>query len=216
VAYVPEWEPLANALTRVMASGVNEQQAKADICNAVADRKIVARVVIDKSHLLDGGRTFSGGNVGIPPRLNATDFDWAQSRPFKQWSIGPVPPQHYTWIGGWQDRPISLIELSTADVRAVLCEASGTAADAVTTQRPGSTKTSKAKSKTSRNRTKPMQYQIKTAVTALAKEHGGKFPPDDMPVFARDRLITKWLAGGDDPVKPSTRTLREYFKQKQS
>jgi hypothetical protein len=123
VAYDPEWEPLANALIRVMASGVNEQQAKADICNAVADRQIVARVVIDKSHLLDGGRTFSGGNVGIPPRLNATDFDWAQSRPLKPWSIGPMHGQHYTWLGGWQDRPISLIELSTADVRDVLCNA---------------------------------------------------------------------------------------------
>ena len=127
VAYVPDWEPLANALTRVMASGVNEQQAKADICNAVADRKIVVRVVIEKSYLPDGGRTFSGGNVGIPPHLNATDFDWAHSRPLKPWPFGPVGPQNYTWFGGWQDRPISLIELSTADVRAVLCETLGTA-----------------------------------------------------------------------------------------
>lgn len=123
MAYVLEWEPLANALTRVMASGVTEQQAKADICNAVADRKIVARVVIDKSHLLDGGRTFSGGNVGIPPRLNATDFDWAQSRPLKPWSIGPMRGEHYAWLGGWEERPISLIELSTENVCEVLCNA---------------------------------------------------------------------------------------------
>jgi Bacterial regulatory proteins, gntR family len=121
VAYVPEWEPLAKALTRVMTSGVNEQQAKIDICNAVADHKIAVRVVIEKSHQFDGGKTYSAGNVGVPPRLDPVDFDWTHSRPLKPWSIGPVPPQHYTWISPWQDRPISLIELSTADVNSVFC-----------------------------------------------------------------------------------------------
>ena len=120
VAYVPEWEPLAKALTRVKAFGGNEQQAKADICNAVADRKIAIRVVIDESHRLDGGKAFSGGNVGVPPRLDPADFDWARSRPFKPWSIGPMPGQHYNWLSGWEDRPISLIELSTADVNNVV------------------------------------------------------------------------------------------------
>jgi len=58
-------------------------------------------------------------------------------------------------------------------------------------------------------RAKPVQYQIGKAVEALAKERG-KFPPDGMPIFERDRLITEWLAGGDDPV-PSKRSLRYYF-----
>jgi hypothetical protein len=72
------------------------------------------------------------------------------------------------------------------------------------------------KDKTVRHtRTKPVQYQIQKAVEALAKEkqYGGKFPPDSMPVFERDRLIKEWLDGGDDPVKPSKRTLREYFNK---
>jgi len=116
VAYVPEWEPLAKALTRVKVFGGNEHQAKADICNAVSDRKIAIRVVIDDRHRLDGGKTYSGGNVGVPPRLNPADFDWARSRPINPWSIGPMPGQHYGWLSGWEDRPISLIELSTAEV----------------------------------------------------------------------------------------------------
>jgi hypothetical protein len=62
-------------------------------------------------------------------------------------------------------------------------------------------------------RTKPVQYQIEKAVEALSKEHGGKFPPDSMPVFERDRLITEWLAMDDAPVKPSKRTLRDYFSK---
>lgn len=63
-------------------------------------------------------------------------------------------------------------------------------------------------------RTKPAQLHIQRAVDALAKEHGGKFPPLSMPVFARDRLILEWLAGDDEPVKPpSKRILRDYFNK---
>lgn len=66
-------------------------------------------------------------------------------------------------------------------------------------------------------RTKPVQYQIGKAVEALAKEHGGEFPPGNMPVSERDRLITEWLAGGDDPVRvPSKRSLRDYFNKKRT
>jgi hypothetical protein len=70
---------------------------------------------------------------------------------------------------------------------------------------------------TLRKRTKPVQYQIGKAVEALAKGHGGKFPPDNMPVLERDRLITEWLAGGDDPVRmPSRRSLRDYFNKERT
>lgn len=114
VAYIPEWESLADALTRVMAFGGNEQQAKADICNAVADHKIVIRVS-------DGEETYPGDNVRVPRRLTPIDFDWVQSRPVKPWFIGPMPGQHYYWTGS--NRPISLIELSTAAVQEILCNA---------------------------------------------------------------------------------------------
>jgi hypothetical protein len=116
VAYVPDWEPLADALKRVMAAGISEDQAKPDLCNAVADRKICVRVTLARR-----GQVFSGGNVGVPSHLAPTDFDWELSRPLRPWPIGPVGPQNYTWLSGWEDQPIALVEISTVDVINVLC-----------------------------------------------------------------------------------------------
>lgn len=120
MAYTPDWEPLAGALERVMATGASEEEAKLDLCGAIADRKIRVRVRIAASD--DRRRQlFSGGNVGVPGQLRRSDLDWVQSRPIAKWSIGPRPGEHYTSIEGWKDRPLDLIELSTADVIEVLC-----------------------------------------------------------------------------------------------
>jgi hypothetical protein len=121
VAYTPDWEPLADALKRVMATGVSEDEAKTDLCRAVADRKIDVRVRIAASDHAMGGGVFSDGNVRPPPHLGPGDLDWMQSRPFAQWRIGPKLGEHYTWIVGWENRPLDLIELSTADVVEILC-----------------------------------------------------------------------------------------------
>jgi hypothetical protein len=121
VAYTPDWEPLADALNRVMAAGAEEDEAKTDLCGAVANRKIDVRVRVAASDRSFGGRVFSDGNVGVPSHLRPGDLDWARSRPLVQWQIGPIGAQNYTWISGWEDRPLDLIELSTADVIEVLC-----------------------------------------------------------------------------------------------
>jgi hypothetical protein len=68
-----------------------------------------------------------------------------------------------------------------------------------------------------RKPTKPVQYRIQRAVEALAKERSGKFPPEGMPIYERDRLITEWLDADDDPMKrPSKRTLRKYFNKQRT
>ena len=46
MAYTPDWEPLADALKRVLATGVDKDEARVDLCRAVADRKIHIRVRI--------------------------------------------------------------------------------------------------------------------------------------------------------------------------
>ena len=81
------------------------------------------RVTIAKSHRPGGGKSFKGGNVGVPQRLNPLDLNWAQSRPLEPWSIGPMPGQHYFW-DGWEVRPIELIELYTSDVERLFGTAS--------------------------------------------------------------------------------------------
>ena len=117
MAYTPDWEPLADALKRVMAAGVSEDEAKLDLCRAVADLKIRVRVRIGK--YARKGQVFAGGNVEVPTHLAPHDFDWELSRPLAQWEIGPQPGER--WGRGWEKWPLDLIELSTADVANVLC-----------------------------------------------------------------------------------------------
>jgi hypothetical protein len=121
--YVPVFEPLADALKRVLAAtGVTEAEAKTDLCRAMADRKINVQVRIARSGRSMAGGVFSGGNVGVPRHLGPGDLDWVQSRPLRPWSIGPMLGQNYsTW--DWEDQPIDLIELSTGDVATILCSA---------------------------------------------------------------------------------------------
>jgi hypothetical protein len=118
VAYTPVWEPLADALKRVMATGISEDEAKIDLCRAVADRKIDLRVRIAASDDAMRGRVFSDGNVGVPPHLAPRELDWVQSRPLNPWWIGPMRGQHYSWLSG-ENRPIDLIEISVADVGSI-------------------------------------------------------------------------------------------------
>jgi hypothetical protein len=116
MAYTRDWEPIAVALKRVTATGVKEDEAKTDLCGALADGKIALRVRIATS-----GKLYIGGNVSVPPHLTPGDLDWVQSRPLAQWQIGPRPGEHYSWQEGWENRPLDLIELSTADVVEILC-----------------------------------------------------------------------------------------------
>jgi hypothetical protein len=123
--YTPDFEPLADALKRVMASGLSEDQAKLDICGAVADGKVDVRVRVSIAATDNAmrGRVFyrSNRNVAVPPHLDSTDLDWVQSRPLKPWQIGPAGPQRYSdpfWQ--WESQPLDLIELSTADIMSIL------------------------------------------------------------------------------------------------
>jgi hypothetical protein len=134
--YNPEWELLANALKRVMAVGTEEQEAKADICNAISDRKIAVRVLVDEADRDVGGQTLYAPDVEVPLRLKPEDLDWRRSRPLAPWPIGPhsvVEDYLPTW--SWRPRKIALLELSRADVVSVL--SLGTSSDAVIVLSPG-------------------------------------------------------------------------------
>ena len=74
--YTPDWESLANALQRVASAHNDLPGSKAAICNAISDKKIAVRVIVDPSHDRHGGMTFAGGNIAVPFRLVPGDFDW--------------------------------------------------------------------------------------------------------------------------------------------
>jgi hypothetical protein len=101
-----------------MATGVSEDEAKTDLCGAVAEGKIRVRLKVDASASQIGGRVLSGDNISVPPHLTPGDFDWIQSRPRNPWRVGPTGRQNYTLVWwSWQPQPIELIELATADVQ---------------------------------------------------------------------------------------------------
>jgi hypothetical protein len=117
VRYTPDWEPLADALTRVIATGLNEDEAKTDICSAMADRKVNVQVRVAENERGLPRKFFEGFRVGVPRDLKPGDLDWAHSRPHGQWRIGPVGPDSYSdpyWT--WKTRRIDRVELATADV----------------------------------------------------------------------------------------------------
>jgi hypothetical protein len=104
-----------------MATGLSEEQAKTDLCRAMADQKIGVRVRVATTtgHYLRG-KIFSNGNVCVPPHLSVSEFDWVGSRPLTRWLIGPRLGEHYAWLSGWESQPLDLVELWTAGVIEVL------------------------------------------------------------------------------------------------
>ena len=118
--YTPDWEPLADALRRVIATGVGDTEARTDLCRAVADRKIRVQVTIAASEGRLADAVFSGQRVLVPARLNPNDFDWEQSHPHRPWTVGGSvvgPELYYDPYRTWERRQIGLIELATADVQ---------------------------------------------------------------------------------------------------
>jgi len=125
MAYVPDWERLADALERVTAAGIDEGAAKQNICDAIVDGKIKIRCRVAKE---EGGGSFgervvgtmrNGSELEIPPHLSPRDFDWSKSRPRKPWRRSGYsqldPP---LWRLDW-------IELFKANVTLVLCSGGG-------------------------------------------------------------------------------------------
>jgi hypothetical protein len=142
MAYVPYWEPLLDALRRVIgAVDVSEDEAKLAISRAIACRKIQVRVTVksdpdpmrwnqmvaegigsNPNHSIPAGECFEGANIGVPSQLTPLDFDWQTSRPIKPWQIGPRDWRSIGRTFVWPRRIVSRIEARIADVTRLIDE----------------------------------------------------------------------------------------------
>jgi hypothetical protein len=194
-----------------MAIGVAEDEAKSDLCRAVADRKINIRVRIAATGRSWGGWFFSGDQVRVPTHLNPDDFDWVGSCPLGRWWIGTMV------LAGWEKRPIDLIELSTVDVRDVLC---GAGARGNPDMPPTVGRVSGAESvpyEPAAPKSKPGPGAKQQGITAALKALWPSGIPTGISAKDRDRQIIDWLIANQcsvpkDPARAIQRVLNKQSK----
>ena len=78
MVHVPDWERLADALKRVAATGITENEAKVAICGAISDRNITVRLFIGRFERADIF-LLEGWERDVPPSRTLRDFALWQS-----------------------------------------------------------------------------------------------------------------------------------------
>jgi hypothetical protein len=183
MAYVPEWERLADARKRVMAAGLSKGEAERDLCAAMSDGKIkvrpffelVKRTILDhqiakrdRRKIFDFVRDLQEGvhpypepwddfrafsTKGVTPR----QLDWRQSRFRNVWHV-PIHPEKAP-----MDWNVS-VELASADVtRALITD---TRTQQAATAPPEST-TRKTRPPAGRERARPQREAAMEALKAI-------------------------------------------------
>ncbi|MET4487281.1 hypothetical protein [Bradyrhizobium sp. LA7.1] len=170
--YIPDWEPLNVALRRLVAIGLSEDDAKADLCNVIADEQVDIRVLVGGDDFF-AGRTVKRRQVIHPVRLKPSDFDWEESRPVAKWNCGDRSLD-------WDSRPIKLLELRTSDLEDLF---------------PQST-TAKLESQPIANRPRMAGASIEPKFREWRERRG-----DDIPTEAEDIAYMKQFGVGRDAVR---------------
>lgn len=128
--YTPEWEPIGEALERVVASGVSAKQAKRNLCSAMADRKVDVRLTTVGKEPRQNLPELTFEYSDISPHLSPRDIAWSGSRASRRSAAwGPKPHNPAEPVGffiqralPFADTRVSLIEVRSAQVtRIFLC-----------------------------------------------------------------------------------------------
>jgi hypothetical protein len=143
--YTRAWEDLRDVLARLLHAGWTKQDAKEDVCRALAeappDRKIDFRVMVQveedgddgappgyrniKTKARSEGHWLNSQQVRIPPSLKPADFDWERSCPTAPWLTTFASSFADPRIGEEPERrKIDLIELRVSDVTNIFAPAS--------------------------------------------------------------------------------------------
>src|SRR5262245_49979534 len=118
MASVSAWQRLSDAIESVMAgAGCSREEAKTDICQAIADRTVNIQGKLGKhtTRPTTSKRIHEGRDFEIPAKIKPADFDWERSRPLKSWV---VRREIFGFPGHWE---VEWIELFRTDVMNVLC-----------------------------------------------------------------------------------------------
>jgi hypothetical protein len=205
MTYVPDWEPIADALSRAVALGVATDEAKRQICAAISDRRIEMRLILaeDLGLGLDEMEV-PRAELRIPPRLKPEDIDWTGSVPLKRWFPQPRRLEESVVLYGARvqnlfNRKVAVLQLRTADVAAIF----GSPSKTVGADLPPSQAEPAAAGARSR--------VVSQAVTAL-------WPngiPDTLTIKERDTRMIAWAREHGLSV-PSRRTIQRVLKQSNS
>jgi hypothetical protein len=80
------WERLPDFVARFASLGIDEAQAKQNICRAIAARRVKIRFrVVDSLAREFVGTVRSGTEVEIPADLKPSDLNWDESHPLNPW-----------------------------------------------------------------------------------------------------------------------------------
>jgi len=112
------WERLLDALNRVTAAGVIEDEAKRGICDGIADGRIKIRLTLRKhtvKAITAHGKILDGADVEIPARIEPQQMDFENSRPLGQWCVKRERIRHLAgyweieWIEVFSDHVTELL-----------------------------------------------------------------------------------------------------------
>ena len=206
LAYIPEWETIADALRRLIAAGSTVSGAKRDLCDAIADKAISVQLILAPDARLNQPElVVSVAHFDVPARVNPRDIDWKRSRPNKPWPLTARPPSepmtvYLARVGHLLERKLGTIKVRTSEVTKVLCP-TGSKVESNATPREGDRVL----------RGGAMSICIRRAINDIWP--GGR-PPKGLRAKERnikiiERLKSQNISVPGDPTRTIQRVLRE-------